>query len=130
VNTKGELIITPAYSQGHKFKGNVAAVVKNEKIALINLKGELLTDFIYDVKPYDPVIPKGGVVWLWKNGFYGLVNDKGVELTEFIYNRTYPPVFGLIMAGRFVKGKDWKYGVLDMNGKEITPFVFSQLIVY
>lgn len=83
INTSGEFVIEPQYSQAHAFNYGAAVVEIEEKPILINKKNEVL--FKSDLEHLDI---KSGIEGMFKTNLYtkyGFINYKGEVIAEPIY---------------------------------------------
>ncbi|MFQ3575740.1 MAG: WG repeat-containing protein [Cytophagales bacterium] len=82
MNFGNEWLVPPAYLKAYPFVGNKAIVQKGSKLGIINCKGFLVVDAIYeDFKPFN-----FDKIWVRQNGLWGLLNDKGQLLVRPTFN--------------------------------------------
>ena len=74
-----EVIIEPAYENLYPFDNSYCIANKNEKWGIINLKGEIVVDFIYDY--ISPTLSEGYIVVKRANKYFYL-NENGKELAS------------------------------------------------
>lgn len=123
---KVEFFIPPIYSlsENNNFYNGVAIVNKRYmgKYALINSKGEYISDFIYDsVSNF-----YNGAAIASKNGKSALINTEGKNITDFIYDGGYAACKGP-NSEFYVVHKDKLSGVIDKDGKTIIPFKYDSV---
>lgn len=86
LDTKGNMVIDPAYSAVSWFYEGLAAVAKTEggqkRYGYINKNGQAVTAFEYEAaKDF-----KNGVACVKKDGKFGLVDKFGAPITECVYD--------------------------------------------
>ncbi len=86
IDTKGNMVIDPAYNNVSWFFEDLAAVCKNvggaKRYGYINKNGEAITDFEFEAaKDF-----KNGVACVKKNGKFGLIDKFGAPITECVYD--------------------------------------------
>ena len=80
LNTRGKVVIPAKFDNGYEFRYKITAVQKNEKWALINTKGKLLTRFVYDYLKVGNFKNSNGFVEGMKSGELVWLNEDGEEL--------------------------------------------------
>ncbi|MCL2027983.1 MAG: WG repeat-containing protein [Bacteroidales bacterium] len=117
------------------YEGKTAVVKKNGKWGLINTKGELFVDCIYD----EVFIPRVMVFYhdlvaVKKNGLYGFLNKKGESVTSFAYEAVgstdadCPDEFiSTFSGGMAVVKKNGRWGAIDSKGNEKIPFIYDYI---
>ena len=91
--------------------------IENAKYAVYR-NGVFLSKFIYD-----NVIGGNSVAFVQKNGKYAIFGSKGELLTDFIYDAVCENAVCYVAA----KNGDY-WGFLDLNGNEILPFMFENIV--
>jgi hypothetical protein len=116
------------------YEGKTAVVKKNEKLGLINTKGEVLADFIYE----EFFIPDvrlfyANRVAAKKDGLWGFLNEKGKPITSFIYEAvgsrdlSSPQFISTFCGGMAIVKKGGKWGAIDTEGNEKVPFTYDYI---
>ena len=102
------------YDDATVFKEDLAAVKQGEKWALINRKGELKTEFIYDEVAINSIgaCSVGGVVWVRQGDGWFLINDAG----ETIGTEVYDEVRAFETDGYCAVCKYERWGFVDQQG--------------
>ena len=91
-------------------------------MALINDKGEFLTDFIYDVIFFPE---NKDIIMAEEAGGHGLLDFDGNETVPLIYSDIFlDSSEPFIIAGKYT-GEDEKYGVVDYNNNIVIPFEYE-----
>lgn len=126
IDTTGKTVIPAQYAYAERFKKGIAFVTnENGRRAMINKKGEFITNFNYDSDVYSPDITSE-LKFVSKNGKSGIIDSKGVEITPFVYDDAYPHYLENVKLICLQKNK--KYGLVKTNGQEITDFVYDESI--
>ena len=107
----------------NEFEDEDVAVVTNYDCdnALLDNKGNFLTDFSYDIMPSDFA---EGFFPVKKNGKYGFIDLKGNEIIPCIYDFSYSFSEGIVA----VKLND-KWGMVDIFNNIIIPFEYENMYV-
>lgn len=114
--------------------GKTAVVKKNGKWGLVNTKGEVLADCIYE----DFFIPDVKLFYenrvaAKQNGLWGFLNEKGESVSSFVFvavgsaHLEAPQFISTFQGGMAVVKKDGKWGAIDSNGIEKIPFIYDYL---
>jgi len=113
-----KLIKSGKYDQVYKFRNDCAPVEKNEKIGLVNGKGQLIVPIKYDqVDYFDTFYPGMAKVTNYDkegNPKYGLVNKQGKEVVKPVYDD-----IGTFQDGYALVSRDGKEMYIDKEGKEV-----------
>lgn len=115
-------------------EGKTAVVKKNGKWGLVDTKGDVLADYIYE----DFFIPDvklfyGNRAAAKKNGLWGFLNEKGNPVTSFIYEEvsssdlSNPQFISTFCEGMAVVKKNGKWGVIDKDGNGKIPFIYDYI---
>jgi hypothetical protein len=99
--------------------GEILAVQKESKIALSDLKGKLLSEYIYD----DVYSLSENLTRVKMDSKYGVVDRKGNILHFCEYDGIYP----LIKGAFYTIYKNGRCGIIDNNGKEIIPLKYAAI---
>jgi len=116
----GKELLAPVYDDIWIFGwlSGVTYVKKGEKCALINNKGELLTDFIFDdIQTY-----QDDLYGAKKDNKWGYIDLKGNVIIPFKYDDTE----GFFNEEILPLKKGGKYGYITKQGKEITEFKYDK----
>jgi hypothetical protein len=116
----GKEIVPPTYDDIWIFGWlkEVTYAKKNGKCALINNKGQLLTDFNFDdVQTY-----QDDIYGAEKDGKWGYIDLKGNTVIPFEYDNTE----GFFNEKILPLKKNGKYGYINKEGKEITNFKYDK----
>jgi len=119
------------------YKGKIAIVKKNNLWGLVNTKGEVLTDFIYEqfFIPNVRLYHENRAAAM-KNGKWGFLNEKGELLDTFIYDAVgssyleNPDYVSLFKGGLAVVKKNGKWGAIDLNGNERISFIYENISTF
>jgi hypothetical protein len=116
------------------YEGKTAVVKKNGKWGLINTKGEVFADCIYD----EFFIPDVQLFYqnrvaARKNALWGFLNEKCKSITDFVYeavgstNLDNPGFISTFCGGMAIVKKGGKWGVIDRDGNEKVPFIYDYI---
>ena len=157
ITINGEIAISCIYDDIYEFKyserfrfdgsslidfwddeGKTAVVKKNGKWGLINTKGEVLADCIYEefFIPHLALLFYNDIATVKKDGLWGFLNKKGKPITSFIYEAVgstdfdSPEFISTFCGGMAVVKKGEKWGAIDTNGKERVPFIYDYISNY
>lgn len=111
------------WNEATHFSNKIAAVKKEEKWALINTKGELLTEYIYtDVKrDAHNFCSRSGLLWVNEGKGYKLMN---AEL-EVVSEEVFDDVRCFYEEGPAAVCRNGKWGFIDPQGQMVIPFTFD-----
>ena len=120
-------------ASNYMYEKSVLTYTKDEKVGLINLEGKVLTKPIYD--EITALSYKEGELLVKLEEKYGVINIKGNDLVESIYDQItvdnyYEPENSYLYAGYIVGIKTqegYRYGYVDIKGKEILPTEFNEI---
>lgn len=116
VNTKGV-----EHNEIPDVENKVIIVKSNDKYALIDFKGHLLTDFKYDY--ITNTMQSKNLYEAGIGNKAGLLNDEGKELTPIKYDELtliFNPEFPLVTMNGLK-------GLLNSKGEEITPCIYDEI---
>lgn len=119
-----------SYSQQENER--MAVVKKDGKWGLVNKKGEIVADFIYE-EFFIPQIDLffNGIATAKKDRKWGFIDRKGKPITSFIYEAVgsidleNPEFTSTFSGGIAVVKKDGKWGGIDIKGNEKIPFIYD-----
>ena len=111
MDMEGNVLVEAEYDSIF-YTGEYGYIEKDEKCALINSKGEILTELVYDRIE----TTANGVSMALKDGKVGLLNAEGKEITEFIFDEE-TMWWGVSQYGVSLVQKDGKLGIVDEKGK-------------
>lgn len=102
------------YDDATVFREDIAAVKQVDRWALIDRKGALKTEFIFDDVAVNSIgaCSMGGIVWVKQGEQWSLVNDKG----EAVGTETYDGVRAFETSGYCAVCKNDRWGFADMQG--------------
>lgn len=151
IDNFGKVIIPFMYEMGALIDKELAIVQKDKKIGIVNLKNEIILDFLYDAIYYynnncflalkenkyyliknnisEEIdinwagIQKDNIIFYEKEGKFGIFDLNGKFLTKNIYNQLSQNYNKLIIAML-----DNKYGLIDKNGEVKTEFIYDYII--
>ena len=108
----------------HKFTDGLARAYHNGKCGYVNLDGEVVIPFIYDVSP---VVFRNGYASVKRDGLVGVIDLAGKVTSPIKYKSIMPfSKFGLTEA--YINNPDIEgeslCGVIDANGNIIVPFKY------
>jgi hypothetical protein len=122
----GNIVVKPIYDYASYSFVSLGGVSKGGKWAVINNRGQLLTDFVYnggvgDAQGFDliPVYNESGFMGV--NHFYGIVNKDGVEIARPNYG--YVEIVSNRLA---LVSSSGSYGILNDAGQYVLPMEFSK----
>ena len=100
-------------------KENVAIIENSDwKCALVDMKGNFLTDFVYD----NISISEDGLFCVEKDKKIGYIDSKGNEVIPAIYDGCHTFSEGLVAV---CQNDDW--GMVNFNNATIIPFEYEDL---
>lgn len=112
------------FDMASNYKNGVAAVCKNSKWALMDVNGNITTDFIFeDIKldEYDTCI-NGDVIFAKYNEKYYMINSSGQKICDTGYDDVYPFVTSEPAAICINE----KWGFVDKTGKIVIEPQYTQ----
>lgn len=138
--TNGIVVIKPEFQYATKFYAGYAIVAKNEKFGVINNKNEKLLDFKYEfLKHLDSTeVLFGRRAEYFGEFFLGVLTLKGeIKVPDkysyiekkndrYIVQIDDSKILSKDENGAF-KTIQSKYGMLDLNGKELIPCIYNRI---
>lgn len=112
------------FDMASNYKNGIAAVCKNSKWALMDVNGNIITDFIFeDIKldEYDTCI-NGDVIFAKYNEKYYMINSSGQKICDTGYDDVYPFVTSEPAAVCINE----KWGFIDKTGKIVIEPQYTQ----
>lgn len=105
------------------FANDLAAVKQGNKWALIDSKGELLTEYIYTDVKRDPhnFCSRSGLLWVNEGKGYYLLDEKLEPLGDALYE----DVRCFYEEGAAAVCQNGKWGFADRQGQLVVPFTFD-----
>lgn len=149
VDKSGALVIEPVYEDAGYFKDGFAEVVLDGRHGIIDRNGSFVIAPEYEfidreeaffiavsggtytcfdrtgkkllAEPCDSILIENGCICFVQNGKYGIADETGAIILEPLYEYVIPiPEWELVI----VKEGDF-YGVLDFEGEQKVPFIYS-----
>ncbi len=126
INEKAEFILNPSYESIRLVSDSLIEYGFAGKKGLLNLKGEKLTEAIYDDFSKPDITGKQLLARQGNNLIY--LNEKGQVFFNFA-TEYFPGAFenGFFHSGMAIFRKKGKFGVMDFTGKEIIKPNFENL---
>ncbi|MBR5551423.1 MAG: WG repeat-containing protein [Muribaculaceae bacterium] len=129
LDKKGEIIFEPLYDNIRPLRNGNVIVCKEKSWSLINRQGDILKNLEYDtVREF---VDGFAVVTL--GGKYGIIDESGNLLGELKYDK----IRLLVSESRYGEEDkfaeyfeaciDGKWGFLNKQGKEMSPFVYDEI---
>lgn len=122
INTNGKKLFelpTPDMFCNEFEDEDVAIVYLNNKCALINNRGNFLTEFIYD---FIYCGSENGLFEVKQNGLHGHIDIRGNEVIPCIYQKGH-----YFSEGVCPECLNDKWGLIDFNNNTIIPFKYDEL---
>jgi hypothetical protein len=119
---KGDTAIAFAYDWATPFQEGYAVVKKNGRYGVINSRGQIVVDFLYD--DYRTGY-REGLLPVKRGGLWGYIDTQGRTIIPFTYDERYgyPTAFSLGLAAVQVKGV---WGYIDRtNQYQIEPSFYG-----
>lgn len=116
----GRIVVQPMFDNGGYFTEGLCFVVKDEKWALINTQGKILTPFKYS---YINIYEKhNGLIRVMAGNKHGFIDRSGKEVVPCIYDD----------ATAFIRNRarvqlGTKYGYIDRQGAVVVPVIYEEL---
>ncbi len=123
VDRKGKMIIPARYTSFFHvaIAANLLAVKKTDKYGFIDFKGVTVIPFIYDMASlFGTGTDK--LIDVKLNGKWGCINAKGIIIVSLKYDRPL-----LFWKGYAQAVSSNKYGIVDHNGKIVTPLIYESI---
>lgn len=124
INDKGEILFNNVQGM-NKVTDNLFAIKKDDKMGVIDLKGNLLLDFKYDYITYSDS-SKHSIVSL--NGKKGLIDEQAKFILSAIYNdiRVEKDKV-LVTVGDCLNS--CKKGMFSLKGEELLPVIYDKIYI-
>lgn len=112
-------ILEEKYTEIKKIsKNNFYAVVEEEKLEIINKKGEVVLD-----KGFDQVVDMQTERFLVvKDGKYGVISTEGIKVIGFDYED-----MKYAFSNYYIAKKDGKYGIIDITENVVLDFNYEKI---
>ena len=129
LDMQGEIICEPLYDNIHPLRNGNVVVCKEKSWSLINRQGEILKRLEYD--KIECFVDGRAVATL--GGKYGIIDESGNLLGELKYDKIMPLQSTSKyneedkFAEYFEACVDSKWGFLNKQGKEMSPFVYDEI---
>jgi hypothetical protein len=117
INAEDQIEIQPIYDEVESFQNGLALVRREGKFGLIDLNGVFVLEL-----DYDKMTRSDSHILLEKDGLFGLAASNGVLVRS--------PQFSSIQAKNnhhFIVARHGKYGVLDIQGKDILSTSYDMI---
>ena len=129
IDSVGNIVIPMIYEDARPFSEGLAGVSKNGKYGFIDKDNNVVIEFKYtDVAPYSE-----GLAGVCLNSRWSFINKAGIHILPFIYNlqERHNLYKTNVFKDGFLTVKDeQKYGVIDIHGNIIVPFVSDEPCLY
>ena len=129
LDKKGEIIFEPLYDDIHPLRNGNVVVCKEKSWSLINRQGEILKNLEYDtIREF-----VDGLAIVALGGKEGIIDESGNVLGELKYDMIMPLEYTSRyneedkFAEYFEAYVDGKWGFLNKQGKEMSPFVYDDI---
>jgi hypothetical protein len=129
LDKQGEIICEPLYDDIHPLRNGNVIVCKEKSWSLINRQGEILKNLEYD--NIECFVDGFAVVTL--GGKYGVIDESGNLISELKYDK----IMQLKSISKYNEEDkfaeyfeacvDGKWGFLNKQGKEMSPFVYDEI---
>lgn len=140
VETKDSVHVTPSdnplyglakiaaeYDYIESFHEGLAGIMKNNKVGVVNTKGEIIVSPMYDKSGYHDkhgywfqLVYQEGLAAVKKNGKYGFIDKTGKEVVSCQYDFVRSFSEGLAVVSR-----NSRCGYIDKSGKEVIPLKYD-----
>lgn len=117
----GKPLTAFAYKQIYILSQNFIFVRKQEKFALMDSTGALLTDFLWEECDKKSFLITQNAVVVIKNKLYGVIDDKGKEILSMEYAQMQPCRYG----GGIICQKERKFGLLNEKAQWALPMEYE-----
>ena len=129
LDMQGEIICEPLYDNIRPLRNGNVIVCKEKSWSLINRQGEILKNLEYDkIESFDD-----GFAVVTLGGKYGIIDESGNVLGELKYDK----IRSLVSESRYGEEDKFaeyfeacvegKWGFLNKQGKEMSPFVYDEI---
>ena len=123
IDVKGNIVVPCIYDYVADFSEGLAEVGMNGKSGYIDRQGRLIIPCIYDEQDadgYHYCCFSGGYAPVRKGGLCGLLNTKGQLVLPCVYHN-----IGEYTNYAAQVEKNGKWGIVDMNGKQLVPMAYG-----
>ncbi len=123
INSSGELIIKPVYSQAYDFGDNQLAIVTSRELSgIINTSGKYVVEPKYfSINEFS----EGLAVAFDKKGAK-VIDEKGREIPTKAYDYISQFKDGRAKVAKTGSDGSWTYGYIDRQGKEVIPIKYKE----
>ncbi|MDO4897125.1 MAG: WG repeat-containing protein [Moraxella sp.] len=116
-NTKGDIVIKPAFEMAYGFDEGLALIKQNGKYGFIDNTGKIIVKAVYD-EAWGFLDGRANVVI---NGKYGFIDKTGNMVIKAMYDKT-----GQWFESGLVPAKQGdKWGYINHQGIPIIPFIYN-----
>lgn len=120
VNTSGQWIIEPQFSEVGSFSENISTYRNSSNWGLLGVEGKIISEAKWDeIKDFS-----GGIAVAKSNSGYFLLDKSGQTLNQVGFSQVCR-----LKYGYFLVEKAGKRGLLDKSGNEILPLEFENIQV-
>lgn len=116
------VLIPMIYDQISYIDNDLWKVTLNQKQGIVNIDNDIIIEPIYDSISYS----NHKHFYVVKNNKLGIIAKDGSMIIQPIYNNIYPITDELFK----VQNSNGKFGVIDINGNIMIPFIYSSLTDY
>ncbi|TDQ25483.1 WG repeat-containing protein [Tenacibaculum caenipelagi] len=135
LDKKGKEVIKANFDFANQFINDFAVIIKDRKKGIINKKGEIIIDPIYnDIHLYSPFtftdVTESSFTFLdseesffytEKDGKYGLLDNQLKTILQPTYDK-----IGAFTEGVALVSNNNKYGFIDKKGKIVIPIIYDK----
>lgn len=115
INRKGDFVVEPIYQSLSHMGSGICVVVDR-----FDMEGIVSPERVIIEPQFDRIRRMGDAYSLMSGGRYGLANNDGVMVFPK-YNE-----ISLLYNNIFSVRLDGKYGLIDINGKSLTPIIYEE----
>lgn len=123
IGVDGRALIPLKYAYATDFKGNLAFVEKTSKYGLIDRKGNVVIDFLYDDVKW---MIGDGLIAVKKGSKWGFIDEKGFIVIDFIYD----DVGDCFADGLAPVKMNSKWGYINKRGEIVIDCVYRYAHVF
>lgn len=122
-STSGKVVVKPQYDWiGYTFVNGHTLVKKNDKVGVMNDKGEIVISLLYngiDIQAF----AKDSVILVIQNGKYGYIDKAGNILIPIKYED-----IGNYHNGQYRVKENGKWGLVNVKGDILLPIMYSNIV--